>query len=367
MVDSGGQDGSGRWIEIECPYCRPSERPYCRPAFASATFAAPDTKHGLYDKFQVRRNDGSSGPGGKHEHCRYYVLDLDHDRFAPWAINAYALACETEYPELAKDLKMYVAGKTFGADGNVIRSYDLASLCPAPTSTPVVKESLTAAAYAPMDTDLERVRGIAQNLRNQDNRITQDPIFVVQQKQRIWGPDQGDYAWMDEEWTEVDAAKAAELDAAEETGESTKGYTKAYYVDIWVFVTACFTEQGCKDYLLVNGHNLREPRIYAESGWRNAEWIFLRKFLTAQPGPASTGPAARPMKLWAEWDSVNLKVWSNHPETGRPYLYLHYDMVRKDVPEEIAFRINSFEALGSASPRSPEIPDNCPGEGEGET
>ncbi len=100
--------------------------------------AGDDSKRGLYRKYDVRRSDGSSHPGGKHHKCRYYVLDLD--RFAPWAMNAYARACEKEYPELAKDLKLYVAGKTFDAVGDVIRSYDLAAL----VHGPVVPERLMA-------------------------------------------------------------------------------------------------------------------------------------------------------------------------------------------------------------------------------
>jgi len=60
---------------------------------------------GLYRKFVVERTNGSSGPGGKHEHCDYFVLDWMHDKFAIPAALAYAKACEAEYPELARDLR----------------------------------------------------------------------------------------------------------------------------------------------------------------------------------------------------------------------------------------------------------------------
>ncbi len=43
--------------------------------------------------------------------------------------------------------------------------------------------------------------------------------------------------------------------------------------------TCCFTEQGCKDYLAANGHNLRLPFIYVKSGFRNAEYIGIRNWL----------------------------------------------------------------------------------------
>lgn len=60
---------------------------------------------GLYDKYIVLRHDGSTQPGGKHERCRFFVLDLAHDKFAVPALRAYADACEAEYPELARDLR----------------------------------------------------------------------------------------------------------------------------------------------------------------------------------------------------------------------------------------------------------------------
>jgi len=59
---------------------------------------------GIYNKFKVERTDGKSAPGQKHEKCRYFVLDLDHDRHAIEALRGYALSCNSEYPELAKDL-----------------------------------------------------------------------------------------------------------------------------------------------------------------------------------------------------------------------------------------------------------------------
>lgn len=67
-----------------------------------------DQHFGLYRKYHVERIDGSSMPGGKHEHCRHYVLDIDHDPFAVEAMQAYAAACAPFYPELAKDLHEWV-------------------------------------------------------------------------------------------------------------------------------------------------------------------------------------------------------------------------------------------------------------------
>lgn len=64
-----------------------------------------DKERGLYNKFNVTRTDGSSGPGGKHESCMYFVLDLAHDPHAMPALTAYANSCERDYPKLAWDLR----------------------------------------------------------------------------------------------------------------------------------------------------------------------------------------------------------------------------------------------------------------------
>lgn len=75
-----------------------------------------DLKRGLYDKFRIERTDGKSAPGQKHYSCRYFVLDLDHDRFALASLLAYALACEREYPLLAADLYRFLGSKDIPAN-----------------------------------------------------------------------------------------------------------------------------------------------------------------------------------------------------------------------------------------------------------
>jgi hypothetical protein len=68
-----------------------------------------DKTKGLYNKFEVKRTDGQSNAGGKHDSCEYFVLDLTHDPFAIPALMAYADACESEYPALAADLRKRAA------------------------------------------------------------------------------------------------------------------------------------------------------------------------------------------------------------------------------------------------------------------
>jgi hypothetical protein len=69
-----------------------------------------DKKRGLYTKFAVTRTDGSSGIGGKHEHCQCFVLDLNHDPHAVEALIAYAESCRETHPRLAADLWRLIPG-----------------------------------------------------------------------------------------------------------------------------------------------------------------------------------------------------------------------------------------------------------------
>jgi hypothetical protein len=69
-----------------------------------------DFVRGLYGKFIVRRTDGSDQPGGKHDQCRYFVLDLDHDKYALSALRAYARRCAKTHPMLSRDLLAIVDG-----------------------------------------------------------------------------------------------------------------------------------------------------------------------------------------------------------------------------------------------------------------
>ena len=59
-----------------------------------------DRLKGLYNKFTVTRNDNSE----KHANCSYFVIDLEHDKFAIPALQAYKEACSSDYPKLSSDL-----------------------------------------------------------------------------------------------------------------------------------------------------------------------------------------------------------------------------------------------------------------------
>jgi hypothetical protein len=69
-------------------------------------------KRGLYAKFTVERTDGSSGPGGKHDGCRYFVIDVTHDKHAAGVLEVYANAIAEENPKLYDDLNDLLATLT---------------------------------------------------------------------------------------------------------------------------------------------------------------------------------------------------------------------------------------------------------------
>ncbi len=104
--------------------------------------------------------------------------------------------------------------------------------------------------------DLEDIR---RDLLMQDNRMTSHPMFVVQQKRRIYG--------LGEEYTEQFAT--VDFEESERVG----------YKDIFEFVTCFFTNKAAEEYIETNAHNLIEPRVYVDSGWRNKQWQAVRALL----------------------------------------------------------------------------------------
>ncbi|SYS38132.1 Ead domain protein [Klebsiella pneumoniae] len=122
---------------------------------------------------------------------------------------------------------------------------------------------------------------IGELIRTQDNRITDQPMFVVFQKREIIGSDEHSpsricWVWDGEEVSEL---RAKRLEALYQDGRDTRGYDRYAMQEVDEFVTACFTEHGCKDYLRQNAHNLRLPYIYACGSFRNNEYQLVRNWL----------------------------------------------------------------------------------------
>jgi len=75
---------------------------------------------------------------------------------------------------------------------------------------------------------------LGELIRTQDNQITAEPVFEVQDRPTRW----------------------------------------QYCVK-----AACFTEDGAQRVIAAQRHNLNDPRVYVASGRLNPEWVFLRRFL----------------------------------------------------------------------------------------
>lgn len=134
---------------------------------------------------------------------------------------------------------------------------------------------------------IERMNEIGDEVWRQDNLATSDPMFIVQQRRRIWGvgfSHTDTYVWVNcpDDHAIADEEDAVRLDMLESAGEDTGDWAKAGYIDVWDFVTACFTRVGAKKYIAANRHNLREPRVYVASAYRNEEWNDVRSILMSR-------------------------------------------------------------------------------------
>ncbi len=131
----------------------------------------------------------------------------------------------------------------------------------------------------------ELLQRMQKSLNTQDGRCTADPFFCVFQKSEIVVDAEYDHdkiIWWNSEYY-VEACERTErwLNYRHASYRSTGPWVSLAIKEVDEFVTACFTEQGCKDFLSIQGHNLRKPFIYATSLFRNHEMIAMREALMA--------------------------------------------------------------------------------------
>ena len=119
------------------------------------------------------------------------------------------------------------------------------------------------------------LKNIAKEISTQDNRITENPLFCVFQKERIYGlTDDYSDTW---EWCNSDSQCSCEPD--EQCEGSHDGCEQCYYVERDRFINAHFTEKSANHYIKIDGHNLTKPFTYVTSLWRCYEMIDIRNFL----------------------------------------------------------------------------------------
>lgn len=159
---------------------------------------------------------------------------------------------------------------------------------------------------------MEELKLIGERIRDQDNQCTSHAVFLVQSKKRNYGydPNYGNEdctVWINttdrdvREASEVEAAVLEELEELRSFSSESKyaeaaeleefwdisadEWTETSYQDTWEYEAACFTQVAADEYIARHKHNLKEPRVYVDSGWRNEEWQLLRKFLLSLVEP----------------------------------------------------------------------------------
>lgn len=134
---------------------------------------------------------------------------------------------------------------------------------------------------------LAELEAIGALINSQDNRHTDQPMFAVMEKRGMVTLDTHDHdriEWYDPvNVSTADDRTASRLEALHRGGRDVKDWERYAIKDVDVFVTACFTEQGCKDFLAIDGHNHREPFIYAFGSFRNSEYQSMRNWLKSLP------------------------------------------------------------------------------------
>jgi hypothetical protein len=138
------------------------------------------------------------------------------------------------------------------------------------------------------------MKEIGQRILSQDNRMTADPIFLVQERIElscdegcadafVWYRKDGDGERVDDETFE----KLEELDSAffYEDGEQEflNEHCKIGIQYRWEYVMCAFTEEGANEYITLNGHRHKgKLRTYVDSLFRCPEMIAIRNYLIEQ-------------------------------------------------------------------------------------
>jgi hypothetical protein len=123
----------------------------------------------------------------------------------------------------------------------------------------------------------EQLLEIGERLRNQDDRGTEDPMFCVQVLMCDIGYS-SEYAdgfcWVLEDDIVFNRP-----------GSEDEEWERVGYKERWETVMVSLTDEGCKEYIKLNGHNDMKKshkgqiRIYVDSFRRCPEMIGIRDFI----------------------------------------------------------------------------------------
>lgn len=178
---------------------------------------------------------------------------------------------------------------------------------------------------AALKRERSELSAIGELIRTQDNRITDQPFFAVMTKREIVASEDHDcdrICWVENQsgdYVEATETQHRRLEAIYQAKyEVRDGWDRYAMKEIDVFVTGCFTEQGCKDYINKNGHNLNKPFIYAFGSYRNDEYQTVRKFIMQMLETPATDVALAAIKKQAGIEAVEEAAYSLY---GKGYIF----------------------------------------------
>lgn len=134
----------------------------------------------------------------------------------------------------------------------------------------------------------QELRDMAPLIRTQDNAITADPLFVIYEKERVYGmdpehSDEFNTLWINADGDYEEASRqrhqALEKRYYRNGVSEYGGWRRVCYTDRDKFSRAFFTRKSAENYIRRNSHNLKRPHIFVESMYRNYEMIAVRNFL----------------------------------------------------------------------------------------
>jgi len=163
----------------------------------------------------------------------------------------------------------------------------------------------------PTDDQKKLIARVAQEMKTQNNRMTAEPVWLVEQMRRIYGMDADytdNYVWSckeDSEYSyEPDEIQAkiiedhwcgaaenqwhgctqeklwgsdpceicAEGFPASDVDPEEYGYEQIGYHEYYEYVCVHFTESAAQLYVDQNSHRLNKPRVFVHSQYRCWEW-----------------------------------------------------------------------------------------------
>jgi hypothetical protein len=130
---------------------------------------------------------------------------------------------------------------------------------------------------------------LKHELNTQDNRITANPIFLVQEETKEIGHEEfgctdgydiveqvtGDYSTYE---TKCEAYRDL-LEMGHGKEDIRDEVVEVPYRIRWETIQCCFTEKGAQSFIDIDKHNHKKLRIYVDGLYRNKEMITLRNLL----------------------------------------------------------------------------------------